>query len=655
MLLMNGLGAVVIGFALCSGAAARAAADPLAEFKDPPREFSVMPFWFWNDDLKDDELIRQIADFEAHGVFGFVIHPRIGLPEDTGWLSPKMIHAMHVAIAEAARRKMYIVLYDEGMYPSGSSSGQVVARNPDHAARGLAKIDLKPGEEPRLEPAWKLVATLDRPGGQRIAVVDRPSGGVIRGLHYLGEGSGKVREVTPPAGDILNPEAVASFIELVHDRFAKEFGSYFGKTIIGIFTDEPNPLGRGGGRGLAPGTATLLPQINRILGYDIKPFLADLWYKDGPDSDRHRNDYHRAINLCLEENYYRQLSEWCAKHGVALTGHPAGSMDIGTERYFQFPGQDLVWRYVEPGKKALEGEHSTMAKCASSAMVHLGRRRNANELYGAYGHNLTFDEMQWLASWCFVRGQNLLYPHAFYYSIRGPRFDERPPDVGPHAAWWGQYKPYADCCRRLSWLNTDSRQVCELAILGDATFLPDQAAKICFQHQRDFNYLELRHLWENAKVEADGVHLAGMVYRAVILDGLSFLPEKAMPLLEKLAASGRLIIWNSSRFAGTLKGARAAKTPQELVDAIDKLVKLDVTLEPASEDIRCRHVVKGGRHFYLLFNEESCTVTAKVHLAVNGKRQWLNPFTAEATDAPAAEPFFFLQHKLKVLSVSEAL
>jgi hypothetical protein len=32
----------------------------------PPREFSVMPFWFWNDDLKDDEIIRQIADFEAH-------------------------------------------------------------------------------------------------------------------------------------------------------------------------------------------------------------------------------------------------------------------------------------------------------------------------------------------------------------------------------------------------------------------------------------------------------------------------------------------------------------------------------------------------------------------------------------------------------------
>jgi hypothetical protein len=641
---------ILVAIALWVGwAGAAPAADLLEEFRDPPREFSVMPFWFWNDELKDEELVRQIADFEAHGVFGFVIHPRIGLPQDTGWLSPKMIHAMHVAIAEAARRKMYVVLYDEGMYPSGSSSGQVVARNPRHAARGLAKIDLQPGEEPRLPEQWKLVATLDRPNGQRVAVVERPSGGVIRGLHYLGEGSSRIKEDLPPAGDILNPDAVTSFIELVYDRYAQEFGQHFGKTILGIFTDEPSPLGRGSARGVVPGNAALLKQINRILGYDFTPFLADLWYNDRPDSGRHRADYHRAINTCLEENYYRRLGAWCQQHGIPLTGHPGGSMDLGTERYFQIPGQDLVWRYVEPGKKALEGEHSTMAKCASSAMVHLGRRRNANELYGAYGHNLTYEEMQWLAGWCFVRGHNLLYPHAFYYSIRGPRFDERPPDVGPHAAWWGKYRPYADYCRRLSWLNTDSRHVCEVAILGEAARLPDQAAKVCFQHQRDFNYLELRHLWEDARVDSDGVRLANMHYRAVILDDLSYLPEQALPLLEKLA--GRLIVYRGASRAGALKDARVAKTPKELVEAIDRLVQPDLTLRPASENIRHRHVVKGGSHFYLLFNEESGAVSTRLDLSVQGPRRWLNAFTGEAREALAGETVVFQPHELKVLRV----
>ncbi len=37
-------------------------------FRDPPREFSAMPFWFWNDDLDEQEILRQIAAFEAHGV-----------------------------------------------------------------------------------------------------------------------------------------------------------------------------------------------------------------------------------------------------------------------------------------------------------------------------------------------------------------------------------------------------------------------------------------------------------------------------------------------------------------------------------------------------------------------------------------------------------
>jgi len=212
------------------------------EFIDPPREFSVMPFWFWNDTLKEEEIIRQIADFEAHGVYGFVIHPRIGLPENVSWLSPPMIEAMNVAISEAARRKMYVILYDEGMYPSGSSSGQVVARNPSHAARGLAKIDLRPGEKPKLVPGQNLITIINRPGGKQVAIIDLPSGGVIRGLHYIGEGTDKLIEESPPAGDILNPDAVKSFMELVYERFATEFGDYFGTTILGIFTDEPSTL-----------------------------------------------------------------------------------------------------------------------------------------------------------------------------------------------------------------------------------------------------------------------------------------------------------------------------------------------------------------------------------------------------------------------------
>ena len=640
---------LLAGSLLC--AAPAAADETLATFYNPPRECSLMPFWFWNDELKDDELRQQIADFEAHGVYGFVIHPRIGLPEHTGWLSPRMLHAMHVAVDEAVRRKMYVILYDEGMYPSGSSAGQVVARNPEHAARGLAKIDLKPGETPRLEPGWRLVAALDRPGGKRVAVIERPSGGVIRGLHYRGEGTRAMKEDAPPAADILNPAAVASFMELVYDRYAREFGVHFGKTILGVFTDEPSPMGRGPARGLVPGSVQTLQQVNRILGYDFTPHLADLWYADAPESAGRRSAYQRAIHTCFEENYYRPLSLWCARHGIALMGHPGGSADLGMERYFQIPGQDLVWRMVEPGPKALEGLDSTAAKCASSAMAHLNRRRNSNELYGAYGHNLTFVEMEWLAHWCLVRGHNLLFPHAFYYSIRGPRFDERPPDVGPNAAWWDHYRPYADRCRRLSWINTDSRHVCELAILGDSDWLPWDAAKTCFQHQRDFNYLELRHLWEDARIDADGLRLAKMHYRAVIVDGLRDVPPKALPALEKLAAAGRLLVWGNVPAVDAAPKAVRVKTSGELLAALDRLMPADVALQPANVDIRYRHVLKGDQHFYLLFNEGGSPVTTRLKLSAAGRVQWLDPTTGRAANAPSAASISFQPYEIKVVRV----
>jgi len=622
-----------------------------ADFIDPPHEFTVMPFWFWNDTLKDEEIVRQIADFEAHGVYGFVIHPRIGLPENVKWLSSEMIHSMNVAISEAARRKMYVVLYDEGMYPSGSSSGQVVARNPEHAARGLAKIDLKPGESLKLPEGGKLITVISRPDGNRIAVVEQPSGGNIRGLHYIDEGSGKIKEESPPAGDILNPYAVTSFMELVYDRYAKEFGKFFGTTVLGIFTDEPSPLGRGVVSGIVPGNASLLSQIKQILGYDITPFLADLWYNDNTDSKKHRIDYYSAINICLEENYYKRLGGWCREHGISLMGHPAGSMDIGAERYFQIPGQDLVWRYVEPGKKALEGQHSTMAKCASSAMLHLGLHRNANELYGAYGHNLSFDEMKWLADWCLVRGQNFLIPHAFFYSIRGPRFDERPPDVGPNAAWWSKYKPYADACRRLSWINTDSKQICELAILCEASFLPDKSAAICYKNQYDFNYLEIRHLWEDAIVDSEGVHIAGMKYGALIIDSLSDIPQKAIPLLKKLASNGRLIINENSGFSSLFKGAQNYRTPDNLIAAINNKISPDLKLYPASENIRYRHVVKDGDNYYIIFNEGETEESTKMLIPLSGKRQLLNPSTAEALSLNAGENIFFKPYELKIVRV----
>src|SRR5688500_10357141 len=251
----------------------------LEELRSPPREYSLMPFWFWNDALSEEEILRQIADFDAHGVYGFVIHPRVGLPREIGWMSDAMLRFCAVAIREAKRRDMRVILYDEGMYPSGSSSGQVVATDPRLAARCLVMQKLAGDEQPRLEPDQNLVAEMKTASGQRVAIVDRKANSYIRGIHYIGEGP---REDEPPAGDILNPETTKLVLRLVYDKYHDALREYFGNTVIGVFTDEPSPLGKSRERNVRPGTTGILKHVSRLVGYDFTPHLPALWLEDEP-------------------------------------------------------------------------------------------------------------------------------------------------------------------------------------------------------------------------------------------------------------------------------------------------------------------------------------------------------------------------------------
>lgn len=581
----------------------------LRELITPPREFSLLPFWFWNDDLDETEILRQIADFEAHGVYGFVIHPRIGLPRSIGWMSERMLHFMRIAVEEAARRDMKVVLYDDGMYPSGSSSGQVVAENSAYACRCLALGDDEP------EQNTHLLAQVQTRRGRQLAIVDRPVKSAMRGLHFIGEGP---EEDAPPPADLLNPQARECFIRLVYERYAEYLGQWFGSTIIGIFTDEPGLLGRCEEKNVWPGTTGILDHVNRILGYDFTPHLPALWFADEPDVERFRADYKRALKKRLEETYYAPLSRWCAAHGLALMGHPSEPDDMGAEKYFHIPGQDIVLRYIEPNSpSALEGAQSTQAKCSSSAMLHGGRRRNSNECFGAYGHHFTRQEMQWIADWCFVRGVNMLLPHAFYYSVRGPRLDERPPDVGPNSAWWDGYEKFAAYCRRLCWLNTDSHPVCNVAILGEADHLPWRAAKVCFQHQRDFNYLERGDLM-TAEVNDGGIHLQGIHYEGLILDGDYGFSAEEKELVGRLEQAGRVLVY-------------AEDAP--FMEELDRIAPRDLSLLPPHPDLRYRHVRKGEWDFYLLFNEGAGKIETELQLAIAGEFFWFDAFTAKLTPA----------------------
>ena len=607
--------------------------DLFKTFVDPPREYGLIPFWFLNDDLDEAELKRQLDGFRAHGVYGVVPHARMGLPEELAFMSDRWMHFLKVIVDYAAETGMQIILYDEGMYPSGSCAGQVVAKNPRHATRCLQRRRRKKWTEDE-----EVVAEDDK-----YIYVNTRSMGHIRGVHY---GMDDGQPGAPPSGDILNPEAVGSFLHLVHDKHYAVLGPHFGKTVTGIFTDEPDVLGRGRRGGVRAWTWGFEGFLEEYLGHDFRPHLAALWSKKYPDAERHKSAFDRAVNARLDAAYYAQYHEWCLEHGVAFTGHPAGPMDMGLLRHFDWPGQDVVWRYLEPFQdKSLEGEQSTMGKSSASAKVHYGRSRNLNECFGAYGWEFTYEEMRWLTNWLLVRGVDMISPHAFYYSVRGDRRDERPPDVGPNNTWWDGYKGYADFCRRLSWLVAEGRQACAIAVLGTPTYLPWRAARVLFESQHDFNYLDSDTLVKEAEVSPKGIAIRNMRYEALVIDDPSTAPPEILGKLQPIIDAGRVFPYLDP-VAGIPGVAGDSKA---LLAALDTLVLPDVRIEPANASLRYHHTVHGGTHFYLFTNEGPEPFDVSLSVGAEGPAVWWDPETATVLEDEDPKRIALRPYTAKVL------
>ena len=483
------------------------------EFHHPAEEFSPIPFWFWNDTLTEEELSRQIRAFKEKGVDGFVIHPRLGLDPAIPYMGERWLSLVRYAVELARELNMKVILYDEAMYPSGSCCGQVVAEDPSFCAKGL-----RMSASPVISEGETLVAQADRKGGT-VYFVMTPTKGTIRGA-YFGQDDGQPD--APPAADLLDPRAVAAFIRLTHEKYYAALSEHFGETVIAIFTDEPSLQGRGGIGGLIPWTGDFWEELT-ALGYtaDQLPALFD---KDHEDHAAIREGYDQAVYRRMNDCYYGQIAAWCRAHGIDLAGHPAESDDIHLLSHFGIPCQDIVWRYLAPDEPTnVIGRHSTMGKCASDSARHRGKRRNGNECFGVCGHKddpYAFDraDMKWYVDWLFARGCNLIIPHAFYYSLRGPRKDERPPEVGMHSSFWGEYRELSDYIKRCCAINTDSVNITDVAILCRERHLPDLPARPLYEGQIEFNYLE-RSLLGNTVLTDGTARIASQAYRVIITDG----------------------------------------------------------------------------------------------------------------------------------------
>lgn len=482
----------------------------LGDILSPSGEFSPVPFWFFNDRPEKEKIKAQLEDFVQKGVCAFVLHPRIGIPEEIPYLSEAFFETVCFIVRTAANLNMKVVLYDEGMYPSGSAHGMVVAE-----------------------------------------------------------------KRAPLAADILNPLAVSCFIRLTHEKYYEKLGEYFGKTIIGFFTDEPDPLGRGT-KGFHIWAQGMEREILREGG--CLEELAGLF--EG-EENKTTGIYRRLVKKYLRETYYQPLADWCGKHGIALMGHPAQSDDVSELFLFDVPGQDLIQRRIHPKEGGIHEADSVHAKLCADVARHLGKRRSLNECFGVCGRreapwHFTGEDMKWYIDWLAMRGVNLFVPHAFYYSVKGAQSGERPPDVGPHNIWWKHYRCFSDYMKRLSFLMTDTCQHVKAAVLCDDNNVPGAELAALYENQIGFHYLPLA-LLDRCEIR-DGRLCIGQSCYEVVLD-----------------------LIGAARSGETLAGVETVYETQELVKRASRLCTLRTVLP--SPFLRICHFTKNGVECCLLSNE----------------------------------------------------
>ncbi len=526
----------------------------IKELKDPPKEFTPVPFWFFNDKPDRETIKKQLEDFVSKGVHGFVLHPRIGLPKELHYLGEEYFSFIRYITETAAELEMSVVLYDEGMYPSGSAHGEVVKENPAFASRGIT-LTHSPGGR-------KLVACL--PQGRYL--IEDFTKGTIRGIHY---GEDDKEEDAPLSADILNPQAVEAFIRLTHERYYEKLGEYFGSTIIGFFTDEPCIMGRNV-NGFFAWTEGLAEEIT-ARGGTLQDLAALFDNKENNTTEL----YKRLVKERLNQVFYKRISEWCTAHRISLMGHPARSDDIEEEMYFHIPGQDLIMRRVAPETGGVLEPDSVQAKCSADMACHLGRRRNSNECFGVCCRDkipwyFTAADMKWYIDWLGVRGVNLYIPHAFYYSIAGKRKEERPPDVGPNNIWWDHYKLFSDYMKRISCLMTDSGNCARVAVLCESGHMPYKETACLYEKQIEFHYLPVS-LLERCTVTDGRLQLNGWEYSSV------------------LEVTGR-------------DYGKVLKSVPVITDCTD-LKPHDFVTDIPCPGLRVKHLIKDGISLYFIFNE----------------------------------------------------
>ncbi|VAX26614.1 Predicted alpha-L-rhamnosidase, partial [hydrothermal vent metagenome] len=417
-------------------------------FMNPPVEYRSAPLWVWNDDITEKQIDQQLNDFKSGGMGGVFIHPRPGLI--TPYLTDKWFSLCKYTVEKGKELGMNIWLYDENSYPSGFAGGHVPAEMPESYNQGVGLV-LKRSEKLQ-KNADSAFLVLKYDGSKFTDITNQlEKEKNKKGDFYLYEKSYYPKRAWHGGYsyvDLLYKGVTEKFIELtMTDGYAKYIGSEFGKTVPGIFTDEPNIYPPDGIRW----TPSLFDEFEKRWGYDLKTNLPSLTYEVG-DWKRIRHNYYTTLLEMFIERWSKPWYNYCEKNNLDWTGHywehgwpdpQHGGDNMAMYAWHQMPGIDILMNQYSEKVNAQFGNVRSV-KELSSAANQMGRTRKLSETYGAGGWDLRFADMKRIGDWEYVLGVNFLNQHLSYMTLEGARKRDHPQSFSYHEPWWKYYNVLGD-------------------------------------------------------------------------------------------------------------------------------------------------------------------------------------------------------------------
>ncbi len=559
-------------------------------FEAPTAEYRGTPFWAWNCELDEKELLRQIDVFKEMGLGGFHMHVRTGM--STEYLSDQFMHLIRACTDHAKQNEMLSWLYDEDRWPSGAAGG-IVTKN--HSMR-QRYIRFSPNPERALGEDDFILARFD------IVLNDKKELSSYKKLDEGENAQGTLwtvyREVSKNNSwynnqaylDTLNPKAVEKFVEVTHERYAEIVGDEFGKTVPAIFTDEPQfshkqvlPFADSLVDVTLPWTDDIEDTYKAAYGVSLVDHLPELlWDLPNGEPSLTRYHYHDHIANRFTEAFADTCGKWCTEHGIELTGHMMEEPSLRSQtaalgeamrsyRSFGLPGIDMLCGFFE----------FTTAKQCQSAVHQYGRRGMMSELYGVTGWDFDFRGHKLHGDWQAALGVTIRVPHLSWVSMKGNAKRDYPASISYQSSWYKEYSYVEDHFARVNTALTRGKPMVKVGVIHpvESYWLhwgPEEQTALVRSNMDDnfnnvtqwllrgsidFDFISESLLPSLCEKASAPLNVGEMSYDVVIVPECETLRTSTLERLEAFAAAGGKLIFMGSapKYENAVPSARGAE------------------------------------------------------------------------------------------------